>query len=216
MATSEPTKFDYASGSGAVRSATAGFLARLGPLIGLIVVAGGFAIAFPKFRTAGNVEVMLLQTAIVITAGLGMTLIIISGGIDLSVGSKVALCSVFVAMLLKAGMSPLTAAAGGVAAGMASGLAIGSLVTLLRLQPFIVTLGMWGALRGLAKWLADDSVVFIANRGWLDSLLVVPSDKNRWMLVAPGLWLTLLLALLVTGVLRYTRFGRHIFAIGSN
>ncbi|QOV91635.1 ABC transporter permease [Humisphaera borealis] len=216
MTSSEPAKLDAARGPDVFRSAATQVLSRLGPLIGLILVAGAFAIAFPKFRTAGNAEVMLLQTAIVITAGLGMTMIIISGGIDLSVGSNVAMCSVVVAMLLKAGFAPMSAAAGGIAAGMASGLVIGSLVTLLRLQPFIVTLGMWGALRGLAKWLADDSVVFIADRGWLDSLLVVPSEKNRWMLVAPGLWLTLLLAVLVAGVFRYTRFGRHLFAIGSN
>jgi len=191
-------------------------LARLGPLIGLIIVAGAFAIGFPKFRTLGNVEVMLLQTAVVITAALGMTLIIISGGIDLSVGSNVALCSVVVALLLKQGVSPLLAALGGTAAGASAGLVIGLLVTGFRLQPFIVTLGMWGALRGLAKWLADDSVVFISERSWLNDLVVRLSRENKWMLMPPGLWLTLLLMVVVAGVLRYTRFGRHVFAIGSN
>lgn len=191
-------------------------LGKLGALIGLLVVAGAFAIAFPRFRTAGNVEVMLLQTAVVITAGLGMTLVIIARGIDLSVGSNVALCSVVVAISLQSGWSPVAASIAGIATGAAAGLLIGSLITLLRLPAFIITLGMLAALRGLAKWLAEDSVVFVKELGWLKYLLVTPSAENRWMLVAPGLWLTLLLALLTAGVLRYTRFGRHVFAIGSN
>ncbi len=97
---------------------------------------------------------MLMETAVVGTAALGMTLIIISGGIDLSVGSTIALTTVVVALLLQQGWPAWAAALGGTAAGTAAGLLIGLLVTGLRLAPFIVTLGTWGAYRGLATGLA--------------------------------------------------------------
>lgn len=86
-------------------------LARLGPFFGLIFVFALFAILRPHtFLTADNMQIMLLQTAVVATAALGMTLIIISGGIDLSIGSNIALCTVVVALLLARGVPPLFAA----------------------------------------------------------------------------------------------------------
>src|SRR6478736_2706544 len=76
-------------------------LSTLGPIIGLVVVFALFAILRPKtFLTVDNIQIMLLQTAVVGTAALGMTMIIISGGIDLSVGSNIALSSVAVALFL--------------------------------------------------------------------------------------------------------------------
>lgn len=191
-------------------------LAKLGPLIGLVFVFGLFAILRPHtFLTVDNVQIMLLQTAVVGTAALGMTLIIISGGIDLSIGSNVALCTVAVALLLNAGWSPLLAALAGIACGSLCGLLIGVLITRLSLTPFIVTLGMWGALRGAAKGLAHENMV-AAPSTWLNGLLQTVGPKNRWMIFPPGVWLMIGLTALVAAMLRYTRFGRHIFAIGSN
>jgi ribose/xylose/arabinose/galactoside ABC-type transport system permease subunit len=158
---------------------------------------------------------MLLQTAVVATAALGMTLIIIAGGIDLSIGSNIALCTVVIALLLQHHVPPVLAALGGVAAGSACGLLIGLLITRLNLTPFIVTLGMWGALRGAAKGLASETIVQ-APITWLDDLLQTLGPKNRWMIFPSGVWLMLVLAIGVAMLLRYTRFGRHIFAIGSN
>ena len=192
------------------------WLDRFGPLIGLAFVFALFsALSWDRFPRAANLELMLLQTAVVITAALGMTMVIIAGGIDLSVGSTVALCSVVVALLLRAGYSPLAAAAAGVACGAAAGLVSGTLITVLRLQPFIVTLGLLAALRGLAVGISGKGVV-TTPATWLNDLLAVPGPDRRWMVLAPGLWVTLLLALGVAGVLRYTRFGRHVFAVGSN
>jgi ribose/xylose/arabinose/galactoside ABC-type transport system permease subunit len=191
-------------------------LARLGPLIGLAFAFTLFAALRPRtFLTVDNLQLMLLQTAVVGTAALGMTLIIISGGIDLSVGSNIALVTVIVAHLLAAGAPPALAVAGGVAAGTLWGLAIGSLVTGLKLTPFIVTLGMLGIFRGAAKQAAHQQMV-LAPESWINKLLTVPADGRAWMLLAPGVWLMLLLAIVVAGILRYTRFGRHIFAVGSN
>ena len=90
---------------------------------------------------------MLLQTAVVGTAAIGMTLIIISGGIDLSVGSTIALITVVLARFLEAGLPPIPAALAAIAVGACCGLVIGSLVTGLSLAPFIVTLGTWGVPR---------------------------------------------------------------------
>ena len=203
--------------TGARAFSVAVWLKRLGPLLGLLLVFGLFSALRPQtFPTANNVELMLLQTAVVITASLGMTMIIVTGGIDLSVGSKVAVCSVLVAVLLKAGHDPVVAAAGGVACGVALGLLTGVLITGLRLQPFIVTLGLWSAIRGLAIGLADKGTVSTKGENWLQYLLLSRSTLTEYTVVPPGLLATLVLALAVAGTLRYTRFGRHLFAVGSN
>jgi ribose/xylose/arabinose/galactoside ABC-type transport system permease subunit len=189
---------------------------KFGPLVGFFFVTVIFGFLRPgTFLSWSNFEIMLLQTTVVGTAALGMTLVIISGGIDLSVGSNIALCTVIVALLLSAGFPPIVAAAGGIAGGTACGMIIGTLVTRLKLTPFIVTLGMWGAIRGLAKGLAREQMVFAPDT-WLNSLLTTIGAGNSWMLLPPGVWLTLVLALLTAGVLRFTRFGRHVYAIGSN
>jgi ribose transport system permease protein len=189
---------------------------KLGSLLGLAFVVALFAVLRPRtFLTADNFQIMLLQTAVVGTAALGMTLIIISGGIDLSIGSNIALCTVAIALLLQQHVPPAVAALGGIATGAACGALIGLLITRLNLTPFIVTLGMWGALRGLAKGLANETMV-AAPSTWLNDLLQSLGPKDRWMIFPPGVWLMLALTLFVAALLRYTRFGRHIFAIGSN
>ena len=242
----------------------AALLSKLGPLIGLIFVWVLFAaLKGHDFVKWDNQRLMLLQTAVVGTAAIGATLIIISGGIDLSVGSSIALGTVVVALLLRAGASPILAAFGGVGAGLLCGAAMGAMVighigrvaaliagimtavwcwspaggvgavvaaiaalgailafnefVLKRvpLAPFIVTLGMWGALRGTAKGLGDNQPVYPDDAGWLNDLMAVSPDGIGAVL-PPGVWILLILALIMAGVLRYTRFGRHIFAIGSN
>ena len=191
-------------------------LDAIGPLLGLFFVIGLFSALRPQtFATWDNAQLILLQTAVVGTAALGMTLIIVSGGIDLSVGSTVALCTVTIALLLAKGVPPVVAILGGIATGAICGLVIGLLITRLKLSPFIVTLGMWGAVRGIAKGLANDQTVQ-APETWINSLLNSLPDNQKWMIVPPGVWMTLVLALLIAAMLRYTRFGRHIFAIGSN
>ncbi|HAL56839.1 MAG TPA: ABC transporter permease [Bacteroidetes bacterium] len=192
------------------------WLRKIGPLVGLIFVFALFASLTPtNFATTDNLQLMMLQTAVVGTAALGMTMVIISGGIDLSVGSVIALSTVVIALLLNAGASPFLAALGGVAVGMVCGSLIGSLITRVKLTPFIVTLGMWGALRGAAKGLADEQMI-VPPTTWLNGLLNFVADERRWMLLPPGVWMMLLLALVVGILLQYTRRGRHMVAVGSN
>ena len=214
-------------------------LSRLGPLIGLVFVIALFsALRYDTFFTVNNFELILRQTAVVGIAALGMTLIIIAGGIDLSVGSAVAVVCVALALFMPhkvsdpatgletvtQGLSPALAVVGAIAVGMLIGVVNGALITRLRLAPFIITLGMMSLLRGAAQGLADRTMVYPgvpgnprapAELGFLGSLLQPISDEHVWLLT-PGVWLMLILAICVAAMLRYTRFGRYIFAIGSN
>ncbi len=241
-------------------------------MIGLLAIFGLFVLIGPdSFHSARNLETIARQTTIVGIGSLGMTLIIIAGGIDLSIGSVVALATVVIAWFLgQAGksLSPLQSA-GLVAlpigvlwgllllvgrklnwktalaavitvAGLiwllpqagarafpweaaalmtlicaAFGLLNGALVTGLRVVPFIVTLGTMLIVRGAAKGLSHEQKIDAPDT-WLNSLLASLAPEQRWMLVPAGVWLLIGLAVLVTLVLRYTRLGRHTFAIGSN
>jgi ribose transport system permease protein len=186
-----------------------------GPLIGLLFVSliFGFLIG-PRFFNGANLELIARQTAIVCTCALGMTMIIVSAGIDLSVGSVVALTTVVIAVLLRADAGPGAAALGGIAAATACGAANGVLITGLRVIPFIVTLGMMILLRGAAKGLADERRIE-APATWLNDLLRA-LDPDSAMIVPGGIWIVAALALIVAATLNYTRFGRHLFSIGSN
>jgi ribose/xylose/arabinose/galactoside ABC-type transport system permease subunit len=188
---------------------------RGGAALGLVVVAAIFgALIGPNFFAAANLELMARQTAIVGMAALGMTMVIVAGGIDLSVGSVIALSTVIVAVLLRDGHGPWLAAAGGVAVAALCGLANGLLITELRVVPFIVTLGTMLIVRGAAKGVADERRVE-APATWLNDLLRTVS-RDAGGILPPGIWLLIALALLVGGVLGFTRLGRQLFAVGSN
>ncbi|MCC6396062.1 MAG: ABC transporter permease [Bacteroidetes bacterium] len=188
----------------------------LGPLAGLLFIFGLFAVIGPEsFSSSNNLETIARQTAIVGTAALGMTLIIISGGIDLSVGSIIAFVTVVIAALLQAGVDPFLAALGGAGAGILCGFINGFLITRLRVVPFIVTLGTLLVVRGAAKGFAHEQKID-APLTWLKELLAALPPGEGWRIVPWGVWLTLALAFVVAGVLVYTRLGRHIIAVGSN
>ncbi len=189
----------------------------LGPFIGLLFVIAIFALlpeVRDRFLRVGNFKSVATQSVIVALGALGMTLIIISGGIDLSAASNIALASVITAYAINAGAAPLAALALGVLVGGLVGLVNGSLVTRLRLVPFIVTLGMMGIARGLAKWIAGNQKID-APMTWVNELMA-KSPRPSWLLMAPGIWIVLVFGVLMAVVLRYTVFGRHVFAIGSN
>src|SRR6266699_3229935 len=182
----------------------------LGPFFGLLLVIGLFCLSStvrPYFLTGANFKIILTQTVIVAIGTLGMTVIIVSGGIDLSVGSLVALTSVVGATALFNGHPAFTAAvltiAVGGGVGLLNGLAIGG----LRMMPFIVTLGMMGVARGTAKWLSGSQTVTPPDT-WINNLM----EPNQSFLVPLGVWITLALAMLLALVMRRTVFGRYIFA----
>lgn len=188
-------------------------LDRAGTLLGLILVAAIFgALVGGQFFAPVNIELMARQTAIVCTAALGMTIVIGLGGIDLSVGSMISLATVVIALLLRQNVPPIGAALGGVFALALCGLLNGVLITQLRLVPFIITLGTMLVIRGAAKGLAEERRIE-APMTWLNDLLRTQPGQVG---LPGGIWTVIVLALLVAGLLRYTRFGRHVFAIGSN
>lgn len=191
------------------------WLDETGVLVALGLVLLLFAVLIgPQFVAGPNLELMARQAAIVCIAAFGMTMVIIAGGIDLSVGSVVALATVVAALLLKADVGPMLAASGAVAVGVLAGVVNGALITGLSVVPFIVTLGTMLVLRGVAKGLADERRIEAPITG-LNTLLRTAGGEHGF-LVPWGLWLVVAVAILVAAVLRYTQFGRHLFAIGSS
>jgi ribose transport system permease protein len=187
----------------------------LGPVAGLVGVSLLFAILEPEtFLSVYNFQTIAAQTVIVGFGAIGMTFVIVSGGIDLSVGSLIALTSVVTALALRHEWTPAAAAAAGAGTGLLAGFINGALVTRLRVVPFIVTLGTMGIARGLAKYLADEQKID-APAAWLATIMA-KSPTPSWLLVAPGTWIMFALALTMAFVLRRTVFGVHTYAVGSS
>ena len=188
-----------------------------GPFLGLLLVCGLFALTEERafIFTGGNLKNILTQTVIVAVGALGMTLIIVGGGIDLSVGSVVAFTGVLGAKLLVAGWSPLATTAALVATGGAIGLFNGAIVAGFRMMPFIVTLGMMGIVRGSAKWLGGNQTVNAPADSPVGRIMARVDPAEFWPLPA-GVWMLLGLALVMAVLLRGTVFGRHVFAVGAN
>jgi ribose transport system permease protein/erythritol transport system permease protein len=214
----------------------AGWFNTLARFAALALVFAFFAalVEDGRFYSARNLENIGRQSTVYALAALGATLVIISGGIDLSVGAIIALAVVAVASVLNlhgedaAGgtvylleqyptLLPILALGAGLLVSTLAGLANGGLIVSLRLVPFIVTLGTMGIFRGLAKGIADERDLY-PPQTWLTGLMdpTLTSSDRRWMLLPPGVWVLIVAACLAALALRYTRFGRHVYAIGSN
>jgi ribose/xylose/arabinose/galactoside ABC-type transport system permease subunit len=221
------TKFSLASGWGNI----------LGRFLALIIVFAFFAFMVDdgKFYTLRNLENILRQSCVYATAGLGMTLIIIAAGIDLSAGSLIALSVVTVAYVmnievtgadgqavayatLHPTLTPILAVGAGILASTLAGLVNGAMVVGLRLVPFIVTLGTMGMIRGLAKGVAKERDIYPPEESWITNLMdpTLSSANRSWQILPTGIWILLVGVLVSSFILRYTRLGRHIFAVGSN
>ena len=187
----------------------------MGPFIGLIAVSVLFAALEPEtFLSVYNFQTIAAQTVIVGLGALGMTFVIVSAGIDLSVGSLIALSSVVTALALREGYAPLAASLAGIASGVVAGAINGTLITQLRVVPFIVTLGSMGIARGLAKYLAEEQKID-APAAWLADVMA-KTPTPAWLLVAHGTWVMFGLALVMGFVLKRTVFGVQTYAVGSN
>lgn len=188
----------------------------VGPLVALLAVYALFAFLRPDTFARGiNLETMARQTVVVAIAAVGMTLVMVKGGIDLSVGSLVALTTVMIARSLRADGDVVTAVLFGVGIAVACGLVNGALVAGLRITPFIVTLGTMSVMRGVAKGLADEQKIDADPQGLDELMAVVPPDL-AWMVLPPGVWIALVVAGVAAVTLSFTPLGRHIVAIGSN
>ncbi len=216
----------------------------LGPLLGLVLVALIFgAIEYnvaigedrqPQFFSKASLQVVLDHSSMVGVAALGMTLIIIAGGIDLSAGTAIAMTATVIAWVYRDGHAWLlgdaatlstgqsvtlsvAAVSVGLLTGALCGLINGGLISLLRLVPFIVTLGTMTIFQGTGKTISGNTPIRAFGKvPDMVSAIRDPYPDPSWLLVSPGVWIMLILAVLVALVLRYTVFGRHLFAIGSN
>jgi len=201
------------------RNLTIGRLLNIfGPWFGLVLVLGLFSLSNevrPYLFTGANFKIILTQTVIVAIGALGMTMIIVSGGIDLSVGSVVALASVFGATLLLKGFSTVTTIVLVVLAGGLIGLINGAVIAGFRMMPFIVTLGTMGVVRGIAKWLAGNQTVNSPPDAGLNQVMALTNPTHLFPLPL-GVWIVVALALLVSFIMQRMVFGRYLFAIGAN
>lgn len=192
----------------------------------LLVVTIGFAMADQvwgrgKFIEFRNVRVILVSTAPVAVAALGMTLVIISGGIDLSAGTASILCTTVLACTLNEGMPVPLAICTAIATGATCGLLNGLFIGVLRIAPFIVTLGSMSVFLGIGKHLAGSSTVFVAPElipSWLTKFTsTAPPHWHGWVPNIPnGVWCALFISLVVAVILSLTVLGRHLKAVGSS
>jgi ribose transport system permease protein len=190
----------------------------LGPFAGLLLVIGLFSLSptvRPYFLTGSNFKIILTQTVIVSIGALGMTMIIVSGGIDLSVGSVVALTGVAGAVASNKDVSFITAGTLPVLVGCAVGLCNGLIIGGFRMMPFIVTLGMMGIARGAAKWMSGSQTVNMPDGCPLNNLMALTNPDRFWPMPI-GVWIAIGLAVFMSFVMRRTVFGRYIFAMGAN
>src|SRR5437763_6896551 len=183
---------------------------RLLPLLSLIVLFVALAIASPHFLTSTNLASVVRQTAVINIMSLGMTVIIIAGGIDLSVGAILGMGGVLGTMALSRGMSIPAGVAIGVATGLAWGTFNGVLTTRLRIAPFIVTLGTLGIIRGVTLIITNGLPVHQIPRSF--SFL----GEGTVLGVPFVLWILVACAGLTHVILEHTRLRPYAFAIGSN
>lgn len=208
------------------------FLTLFGPMLALVIVIVVFATAEWLTGTQGNfasvpsARLVGVQSVKIGIAALGMTLIIISGGIDLSAGTAAAMCGCVAAVSLDNGHSITIAILAAVLAGAACGLLNGVLIAGLKLVPFIITLGTMTIFLGIGKFLCNQGGTITPPRDsipdWLRWMVTQYPDPLWIPYLYPlpnfgwGVWLVLVLAVVVAVVLHKTVFGRHVFAIGSS
>lgn len=225
------------------RATASAWLSALGPFLGLALVIAIFSLltwwngTLDDFLVLENFRLILTHTTIIAAAGLGMTIIMIMGGIDLSVGYVISLVTVMMMLAFRgvvswgpmgteatvtlAGVAALLA---GLATGTFCGLCNGLIITKLRIVPFVATLAMLGIARGVGIYFTEGSRLSFPSGtsapSWMKALgsiaSAIDSPTRVWMFFSPSVWTVVVLAVVVALILRYTVLGRHCFAIGSN
>ena len=196
-------------------------LAGLGPILGLVLLCIAGALLNPDFVSLGNAMNVLTRTAFIGIIAVGMGFVIISGGIDLSVGSMAALIAGAVILVMNAlgaqGFAPVMAVAIGmgfaVVLGAGFGLIHGLLITRGTIEPFIVTLGTLGIFRAVLTWLSDGGAIMLDN-DLADAYS--PVYYAALLGIPVPIWVFAVVALLGGLVLNRTAYGRYVQAIGSN
>jgi ribose/xylose/arabinose/galactoside ABC-type transport system permease subunit len=203
-----------------------GFLSRFAPLIFLIVLMAGFAIAEPRFLSPLNLFNILRQVSIYGLLAIGMTFVILTAGIDLSIGSLLAFAGLVAAAVAKGGVTNRfavgegqdvlgygwgAAALAAIAVGLAGGYLQGFAITRLKVPPFVVTLGGMSAFRGAALLFAEGGPISGFDPGF-----VWWGQGRVGNLVPIPVIVFIAFAIAAHVVLRYTRYGRQVYAVGGN
>ena len=203
-----------------------GFLARFAPLIFLIVLMAGFAIAEPRFLTPLNLFNVMRQVSIYGLLAIGMTFVILTAGIDLSIGSLLAFCGLVMAAISKGGLGQRFAVGSGdevlgypwylaalsaIALGVVCGYLQGFAITRLKVPPFVVTLGGMSVFRGAALLFAAGGPI-----SGFDPNLVWWGQARAFGQVPIPAIIFIVFAIIAHIVLRYTRYGRQVYAVGGN
>lgn len=183
-------------------------------LIAVALACIFLSFATSSFATPTNLYNITRNVTFVAIIALGMTLVIITGGIDLSVGSVLCLCSMVLAVVMHAGYGIGTGVAASIATALVIGAFNGILIAYLGFPPFVVTLGMLSIARSLAMVASNNTVVFQFGPDH-DKLLAFGGGAWFFGIANPVVY-TAALALLTGFMLRWTRFGRYVFAIGGN
>lgn len=179
-------------------------------LLALAAICVVLAILSPVFLTINNFKNVIIQASINATLACGMTFVILSGGIDLSVGSVLAFAGVVMGSALEAGFPVVGALFVAIAVGGASGLINGLFITVGKLPPFISTLGMMSVARGFALLYSggrsisgfDNAFTAVANDSWLGIPIII--------------WILVVVYLIGWFVLRFTTLGRYTYSMGGN
>lgn len=213
-------------------------LKQNGPLLALVVIIVFFIIADATFGSGSfasvrNARVIINSTSLIAVPALGMTLIIIAGGIDLSAGTALTLSGTAIALMFRDHSVPLdsdnaafwiaAALAVGLAVGVTCGLLNGLIISLAEMVPFIVTLGTMTIFLGLGQVIASESTVYPESKhlpDWLRYLCYTGSNAEHyvvpWLKIPSSALIAIVLGGMVAAMMRFTVFGRNIVAIGSN
>lgn len=205
---------------------TGSSLHKLSALLTLLLLILAFSFTSPAFLSVNNGLTVLLQTSVIGLLAIGMTLVIITGGIDLSVGSVLALSGVVTGLAIKAGIPVMPAMAFGIVAGAFCGFINGLVITKLRITPFVATLGMMMIARGVALQLTGAAPISrlgeaFGQLGNGSFFRIVEMQANGFpKVIFPGIpypaVLLVVMALIGGFLLQRRQIGRHIFSVGSN
>lgn len=175
-----------------------------------IIMAAGISMLSPYFLTVGNFTNLLKQVSIVAILAAGQSVVIIAGGIDLSVGSILALSAVTTGTLIQGGVSPILATIVGLLVGTIAGIVNGVIIAKGKIPPFIVTLGMLGIARGLALVMTNG----VSHQVLTPLFLFIGNGKFLGLPIP--IYFVIITYAAVHIMLVRTRLGRHIYAIGGD
>ena len=183
-------------------------------LVAVLLACVYLSFATDSFATSKNLYNITRNVTFTAIVALGATIVIITAGIDLSVGSVLCLCSMILAVVMHAGFNIYIGIGAAIATALIIGAFNGVLIAYIGMPPFVVTLGMLSIARSLAMVASNNTVVYQFGPDH-DKLLALGGGAWLFGIANPVLYM-IVLALITGFVLRWTRFGRHVFAIGGN